>query len=419
MTTYRTSGIPARILTELPGAVRRALSLLEESGHRAYLVGGCVRDGLLGRTPGDWDLAADALPEETAACFVSCARVIPTGVRHGTVTVLLDGVAMEITTFRVDGQYSDMRRPDSVAFTADIREDLARRDFTVNAMAYRPGEGVFDPFGGEADLRAGILRCVGEADVRFREDALRILRALRFRSQLGFHLDAAAARGVLENRRLLERVSAERITHELDKLLCGRYAAETLREYPEVFEVFIPELASGDAGALERAGYVLGHTVPVREVRLAALLGGCEGVREILTRLRYDRAAIQHVLALTENREAVIPPREREIRRWLSRLGEERLRLLLEFQKGEASRAHEAKEAEAVLNRVIASGACVTLAGLAAGGEDLLAMGLPRGPVIGRTLSHLLARVVDGDIPNTRGVLLAEARRLWNIEGGR
>lgn len=394
----------------------RALCVLEEKGHRAYLVGGCVRDGLLGRTPGDWDLATDAVPEETAACFAHCARVIPTGVRHGTVTVILSGVAMEITTLRVDGRYSDSRRPDSVAFTADIREDLARRDFTVNAMAYRPGEGIVDPFGGAADLRAGILRCVGEADRRFREDALRILRALRFRSQLGFVLDPVTAQSVLENRRLLGRVSAERVMHEMDRLLCGRYAAETLREYPAVFEEIIPELSNRDAGALERAVYALGHTASVREVRLAALLGGCGGVRDILTRLRCDCATIRLVSSLAENRDADIPPQEREIRRWLSRLGEKRLRLLLELQKGDVSRAREARAAEEVLERVAASGACVTLSELAVGGEDLLAMGLPPGPRVGRILSYLLERVIDGDLPNTRDALLVEAYRLGEME---
>lgn len=386
--------------------------MLEERGHRAYLVGGCVRDGLLGRVPGDWDLATAAVPDETAACFAHCARVVPTGLRHGTLTVVLDGVTMEITTFRVDGRYSDARRPDSVAFTADIREDLARRDFTVNAMAYRPGEGIVDPFGGEADLRAGVLRCVGEADVRFHEDALRILRALRFRSQLGFRLDPVTARSVLENRRLLGRVSAERVMHEMDRLLCGRYAAETLREYPAVFEEIIPDLASRDAGALERTVYALGHTAPIREVRLAALLGGCGGVREILTRLRCDGATVRLVSTLAENREADIPPQEREIRRWLSRLGEERLRLLLELQKGDVSRAQDAQAAEALLDRVAASGACVMLSELAVGGKDLLAMGLSPGPWVGRILSHLLTRVVDGDLPNTRDALCAEVRRL-------
>ena len=216
-------------MAEIPKYVRDVLTALETAGYEAWCVGGCVRDTLLGRTPGDWDVTTNALPEETMTVFG--AHAFPTGLKHGTVTVRADHQSVEITTYRVDGAYHDHRRPDSVAFTESLKEDLRRRDFTVNAMAMDLRGELRDPFGGQADLKAGVLRCVGEPDRRFDEDALRILRGLRFAAVLGFVLEPDTAAGIHRNRGLLRDIAAERIQAELWKLLCGNAAAEVLRAY--------------------------------------------------------------------------------------------------------------------------------------------------------------------------------------------
>ena len=226
---------------QLPDYVNTALNRLERAGFEAYAVGGCVRDRLMGRVPTDYDVATAALPEETAAVFAG-ERVIETGLRHGTVTVLLDGCPLEITTFRVDGAYSDARHPDAVTFTRSLRADLARRDFTVNAMAYSTRTGLVDPFGGEADLRAKRICCVGDPAARFREDALRILRCIRFSSVLGFAIDPATAAAARENRALLRTISAERVAEELKKLVCGADVRRVVLEETDILGAVLPEI---------------------------------------------------------------------------------------------------------------------------------------------------------------------------------
>ena len=223
-----------------PGAAK-ALALLQAAGYEAWIVGGCVRDALLGLPPKDYDLTPSALPEETQRVFAAYPR-IETGLRHGTVTVLLEGEPLEITTYRVDGVYSDARHPDGVTFTRSLRQDAARRDFTINAMAYAPGQGLQDFFGGQADLAQGTIRAVGRAETRFHEDALRILRALRFASVLDFTLEGETARAARACAPLLAAVSAERVSGELGKLLCGKAAGRVLRDYPDVLGVVLPEI---------------------------------------------------------------------------------------------------------------------------------------------------------------------------------
>ena len=225
---------------EIPGYVQAVLEALEAAGHEAWCVGGCVRDALLGREPGDWDVTTSARPEETLAVFPTQGE--PTGLKHGTVTVKTPGGPVEVTTYRIDGTYRDHRRPDSVIFTASLEADLSRRDFTVNAMAANLRGAFRDPFGGREDLRQGILRCVGDPDRRFQEDALRILRGLRFSASLGFSLEPGTAAALRRNRKLLGEVAPERIQVEFFKLLPGKAAAQVLRTYPEVFGVFWPEL---------------------------------------------------------------------------------------------------------------------------------------------------------------------------------
>ena len=227
-------------MTDMPKIVRQVLTALESAGYEAWCVGGCVRDTLLSRHPGDWDVTTNALPEETLAVFGD--RAFPTGLQHGTVTVRMEHQAVEITTYRVDGEYHDHRRPEHVTFTRSLEEDLARRDFTVNAMALDLRGELRDPFGGREDLKRGVLRCVGDPDRRFEEDALRILRGLRFAAVLGFSVDPATGVSIHRHGELLRDIAAERIQVELFKLLCGVRAAEVLREYVDVIGVFWPEL---------------------------------------------------------------------------------------------------------------------------------------------------------------------------------
>lgn len=226
---------------KIPQEVEYIISELEKNGHSAYAVGGCIRDSLMGREPEDWDICTSALPEQTLKCFGRHV-MLETGFKHGTVTLMLDRKPFEITTYRVDGTYSDNRRPDKVNFVGNLKEDLSRRDFTINAMAYNPREGIADFFGGMEDLRAKSIRSVGSANQRFNEDALRIVRALRFASALGFSLDSSTAAAIRVNCHLLKNIAAERIANELDKLIAGESATDILHEYASVLAEFVPEI---------------------------------------------------------------------------------------------------------------------------------------------------------------------------------
>ena len=226
---------------QLPSPVEQAIGRLNAAGYEAYAVGGCVRDSLMNRTPNDWDITTSATPEQTRAVFDGVS-VIETGIRHGTVTVLLDGQPLDITTYRIDGSYSDSRHPDEVRFTASLKEDLARRDFTVNALAYHPNAGIVDCFGGVEDLTQNIIRCVGEPDKRFTEDALRVMRGVRFASQLSFSLEPATEISLRKHAPLLQKVAAERLRVELMKLLCGPQVLKILLDFPHVLGQLIPEL---------------------------------------------------------------------------------------------------------------------------------------------------------------------------------
>ena len=370
------------------------LCALRAAGYEAYVVGGCVRDSLLGRRPGDWDVTTSALPEETKAVF-SGAPVIETGVRHGTVAVLVDGEPGEITTYRVDGPYSDGRRPDSVAFTRSLQEDLARRDFTVNAMAWSPGTGLVDPFGGADDLRGKSIRCVGDPARRFQEDALRILRALRFSSSLGFSIEAETAAALRADRARLEKVSAERIAAELVKLVCGAGAPRVLREFPEVVARVLPGWDC-DPDALGRA-----PAVPA--VRLAMLFSTEADAEAALRRLKFDRGTIRAAKALLAFRTAPLAEDRPAVRRMLRKLGPAAFRRLLAMR---AAYGEPRAGVERALGEVLEEGDCWSLDTLAVKGGDLLAAGVPAGPELGRTLAALLDAVIDGRCPNERAALL-------------
>ncbi len=430
----------------LPSYVEAALSRLHQAGFEAWIVGGCVRDALLGRVPEDFDLTTSARPEQIQAVFSEC-RLHDTGIRHGTVTVVLEGEPLEITTYRVDGSYSDARHPDGVTFTSSLKEDAARRDFTINAMAYAPQKGLQDFFGGQADLKEGILRCVGEPEKRFREDALRILRALRFASVLGFSLEEGTADAVHRCKEQIKEVSVERISVELEKLLCGKNAGSVLLTFPDVFGVILPELLPMVGFCQHNSHHcydLLTHTAvsvdaapPRFPLRLAMLLHdvgkpecfsmgedgeghfyghahrSMELAEEILKRLRIRRKTREEVCQLIRYHDAVLPLEPKLLRRWLSKLGEELFWELLAVQRADTmalapsfcTRKEALDRVEESMHSILAETPCLRVRDLAVGGRELLAMGFS-GKVIGETLQNLLQFVQDGVIVNEKNAIL-------------
>ena len=384
----------------IPENIISVMSLLEESGFEAYAVGGCVRDSLLGRKPYDWDVCTSALPEETLEVFKSF-RTIPTGIKHGTVTVIADS-PVEITTFRIDGEYLDNRRPSQVSFTRTLADDLCRRDFTVNAMAADKNGFVTDLYGGKEDLQKKIIRCVGCAQKRFDEDALRIMRALRFAATLGFELEESTARAVREQKSLLKNIAVERIRAETDKLLLGS-CADILYGYREVFSVFIPETEITRETA-EKISLADKET----EIRLALLLGNLtsENARAVLGRLRYSNSVTNTVVSLVENKNKAIENTSPAVKRLLNAFGKENAERLVRFKRADGGLTPEAeKEILSEISRIIDDGECYSLAALAVSGSDLSAMGI-KGKRIGETLNKLLDEVIDGKVKNVKEELI-------------
>ena len=432
-----------------PAQVSAILERLEQAGFAAYAVGGCVRDTLLGRVPQDWDVATSARPEQTAALFAG--RSIPTGLQHGTVTVRQEGLSVEVTTFRADGPYSDHRRPDAVYFSDSLAEDLCRRDLTVNAMAMDRRGVLTDLHGGREDLRRGLLRCVGEPDRRFDEDALRIMRTLRFASVLGFTVEERTAAALHRRAPLLGSIAAERLLSEMDRLLCGRYVLPVLLAYPDVLGVFLPELlpcVGFDQRNRHHLYDVWGHTsravaaVPPEPVlRWTMLLHdvgkppcftvddrgvghfyghpkvSAELAETACRRLRMDKRTAHQVVTLVQWHDRDIPRTEKAIARAVHQLGEDTFRQLLAVKRADNLAQHpdyryrlaDIDRAEEILNTLLEKQACFSLRDLAVNGRDLTALGL-RGPAIGQTLNALLAQVMDGALPNQRDALLNAAR---------
>ena len=429
----------------LPQEVKNVLLRLESAGFAAYAVGGCVRDTLRGVTPHDYDITTAARPEDVLALFDGYA--IPTGLQHGTVTVRLAGESFEVTTFRADGPYTDHRRPDSVQYSDSLEEDLRRRDFTVNAMAMDVRGQVYDFHGGEADLRAGILRCVGDAETRFNEDALRILRCLRFASVLGFDIEEETAAAMTRCAPLLSHIAAERIREEMTKLLCGENTVEILLRYPSVFAVFLPEIlpcVGFDQQNVHHLYDIWQHTAHavgnapqdplLRWTLLLHDLGkpacftvdeagqghfyghddlGAQLAEDITQRLRFDKKAAQRIALLIERHMRQIEPTKKAVGRVLRQMGEEALRQLLAVKRADASACHpdfawqtgHLDAVEATLDRLLTKDTCFTLRDLAIDGHDLMAMGL-QGSEIGKTLNAALDAVVEGELPNEKDTLL-------------
>ena len=362
------------------------MNALIRAGYQAYVVGGSVRDVLLGKEPHDYDLTTSALPEETAAAFADC-RIIETGLRHGTVTVLWQGLSLEITTYRLDGNYSDGRRPDEVSFTPSLEEDLKRRDFTINAMAWNPRQGLVDLFGGQEDLRRRRIRCVGEARQRFWEDALRILRALRFAARFGFEIEYETAWAMHRQGALLAILSVERVLSELRGIVCEKGAGALLEEFADVFRVILPELK--DTALIDRAPADFA-------LRMTILLG--EETEQALRRLKCDNATLHAAVLLSGELRSPVPRSVPEMRRQIGRCGSEAAALLAPLQR-----------TETLLQETLALGGPFRVKELAVSGSEL---GIKAGPAIGEALQKLLEAVWDGACPNEREALLAYASTL-------
>ncbi len=436
---------------KLPAGAEFVLERLNQRGYQAYAVGGCVRDTLLGRAPKDWDVCTNALPHEMQQVFADC-HVIETGLKHGTLTVMYDHEPFEVTTFRVDGEYTDHRHPDEVVFVSDVREDLSRRDFTVNAMAWNPSTGLVDAFGGREDLQKRLIRCVGDPRERFDVDALRIMRALRFASVYGFDIAPETDAAIREMKAALRDVAAERIRVELAKLLCGEGAGRILRAYRDVIFAIMPQLAPMD-GFDQRTHWhrydVWEHTVravenvpPTETLRLTMLLHdagkpGCftldekgqghmydhqnlsvEIAAEALAVLKVDNATRDRVLTLVKHHTYRFKPDRKAMLRLLSRFGEEVARQLLlikradESAKGTREQSDidgQIHELETVLNEVLAEQLCFSLKDMAVNGRDMLALGC-RGKAVGECLEYLLSRLLEESLQNDREALLAAAR---------
>lgn len=438
-----------KTMIDIPEAPRSLMQCLKNAGYEAYVVGGCVRDSILGIEPHDWDICTNAQPEQMKEVFVEY-KVIETGLKHGTLTVMLNGIPYEITTFRKDGDYSDHRHPDSVEFTGDLTEDLKRRDFTMNAMAAGLDGKIIDPFHGQRDLEDCYIKCVGSANERFQEDALRILRALRFASRFGFGLETKTEKAIHTNKELLRNVSSERIQSELNQILMGQYAYGIILYGAPVLSVFLPEISSTINFQQHNPHHYLDvwhHTVmAISEapqdltVRLALLfhdlgkpqtflmengighfIGHAEVSAEIaekrLRELRYDNKTVDAVTQLVRFHDMETPPRKAIVRRRLNNLGEEQFKRLLEVQDAD-KKAQVPQETErvwkndifALIEEIKADQDCFQLRDLAINGRDVLALGVSEGRQIGECLKYLLAEVIDGTIPNNRETLLDTAR---------
>ena len=441
------------MMEKIPQPVREMLVLLRENGHAPYLVGGCVRDLLRGAAPDDYDMTSGALPEEVMELFGADAH--PTGLAHGTVTLVRGGVAVEHTTERRDGAYHDSRHPESVTFTDRIEDDLARRDFTVNAIALSPTGELVDPFGGQADLRVGVLRCVGEPERRFAEDALRILRLLRFASVLGFSVERETAIAARARKDGLRAIAHERVYAELNKLLCGEYVTAVLLSYPDILGVVLPELLPCVGfdqrnphhcyDVWEHTARSVGAAPPTRVLRWTMLLHDlgkpscftqdADGIGHfyghtaisaqlaegIMARLHFEHALAQGVRAQLACFDEMFPPERAAVHRLMARYGRETVWSLLQTKLADNAAKAPAgleraqkpwREALLLYDELTAENACCSLAELNISGDDLLAIGFS-GRAVGRAKERLLDEVAAEKLENDRDALLRRAERLY------
>ena len=431
----------------LPQKVNRIITSLQNAGFEAYAVGGCVRDSILGREPGDWDITTSAMPEETKALF---EKTVDTGIEHGTVTVLLEREGFEVTTYRIDGKYEDSRHPKEVTFTRSLKEDLLRRDFTINAMAYNEKNGLVDIFGGLRDLKERKIRCVGDAKARFSEDALRILRGIRFAAQLGFSIDEETKAGMEKLAPTLKNISAERIQTELVKMLISR-RPELIREAYElgITARFLPEFDRLMETAQETPHHMytvgehtihaIGNVRPDKVLRLTMLLHDMgkpayKTVDEdgrahfkkhaleseviagrILRRLKFDNDTIHKVTRLVRYHDYRMPSTAKDVRRAMNKIGEDIFSYYMEVRRGDVlaqsmyqreEKRQNLDEIERLYQEIIEKGQCVSLKELSVTGRDLIEAGMAPGKEIGVKLNELLLLVIEEPELNTKEKLL-------------
>lgn len=441
---------------DMPKNVDIAINLLQSAGFEAYAVGGCVRDSMLGKTPNDWDITTSAKPEDMKSVFADF-HCIDTGIKHGTVTVVIDGEPLEITTFRLDGEYEDNRHPKSVTFTSNLGADLGRRDFTVNAMAYSKMTGTVDLFGGQKDLKNGIIRCVGDPDRRFNEDALRILRALRFASALDFEIEEKTAQSLLKNRALLGNISEERIAKELLKLVCGKGAKRILTDFAPVLFEILPELQPMYKNSHDNPHHcydIYEHTLiavesidPEPTLRLAMLLHDCgkpavkkfdeNGVAhfyghqrisaeisaQILARLKVSNKFRDEILFLVSNHDRwELYENTEKMPRYLSKFGLDGVLKLLKVMRADVLaqspeyryRLDQTADAEETAKNLAAQKPCLSLSELQINGRTLMDIGIPQGRKLGAVLAQLLDEVIDGVTKNTQEALTTRAREIYS-----
>ena len=438
-----------KLKIEIPSGANEIIHSLQNNGYEAFLVGGCVRDSILNRPIHDYDITTSATPDEMMEVFKD-KRIIETGLQHGTITILIDGEAYECTTYRIDGNYSDSRRPDSVTFTQSLEEDLKRRDFTINAMAYNDEVGLVDPFNGMEDIKYHKIRCVGRAKDRFSEDALRILRAIRFASQLGFVLEPDTDWNISKMYKNLENISIERINSEFCKIAASSDFCVQMVLYHEVFSLFIPEIKNM-FGFQQNNPYhiydVWNHTVHAIEycesddlvTRLSVFFHDIgkphcyqdseDGIRhfkghgrvsadmtdKIMKRLRFDNDTREKVVELVYYHDATFEVGKKYIKRWLNKIGEEQFRRLLNVRRADIkaqayieqeSRLQKIDNIEYILEKVLQKDECFSLKDLAVNGKDLIEIGYKPGKEIGNTLNCLLQLVIEGVYPNEKDELL-------------
>lgn len=441
---------------DMPKNVDIAINLLQSAGFEAYAVGGCVRDSLLGKTPNDWDITTSAKPEDMKSVFAEF-HCIDTGIKHGTVTVVIDGEPLEITTFRLDGEYEDNRHPKSVTFTSNLGADLGRRDFTVNAMAYSKMTGTVDLFGGQNDLKNKIIRCVGDPDRRFNEDALRILRALRFASALDFEIEEKTAQSLLKNRALLGNISEERIAKELLKLVCGKGAKRILTDFAPVLFEILPELQPMYKNSHDNPHHcydIYEHTLiavesidPEPTLRFAMLLHDCgkpavkkfdeNGVAhfyghqrisaeisaQILARLKVSNKFRDEILFLVSNHDRwELYENTEKMPRYLSKFGLDGVLNLLKVMRADVLaqspeyryRLDQIADAEETAKNLAAQKPCLSLSELQINGRTLMDIGIPQGRKLGAVLAQLLDEVIDGVTKNTQEALTTRAREIYS-----
>ena len=447
-----------RFRIKIPDNANTIINTLQNNGHSAYVVGGCVRDSLMGRIPHDWDICTSATPEQMLEIFKDF-RVIETGLKHGTVTIVIDGEQYECTTYRIDGKYSDNRRPDNVTFTNDLVEDLKRRDFTINAMAYNDIEGLIDPFGGTEDINENTIQCVGSAKDRFGEDALRILRAIRFASQLDFTIELNTDWQIHQQYKSLENISVERINSEFCKIVNSDNFCVELLLYKDVFALFIPELKDMFDFPQKNPHHdydVFGHTVHAVEncnsddltVRLAVFFhdfgkphscqDGDDGVRHfkghgrvsadmtdvILKRLKVDNETRNNVVQLVYYHDSTFEVGKKYVKRWLNKLVEKPFRMMLDVKRADIKsqkvvcstdkkdKIEKLDAIEKLIDEVMQENQCFTLKDLAVNGNDLIKIGYNPNKQLGETLNILLNGVINDEFENKKDSLLNIAKEM-------